>query len=97
MRAFVDRRGDPGAESDVGPGTLFSSGLIAGGSLGGILYAVLFGRSLIGDAEGAVGILPFLHEGPSGIAAGALLFTALAVILARVGSRRRTQARGNRA
>jgi putative OPT family oligopeptide transporter len=96
VRAFVDRRAGHGAEADVGPGTLFSSGLIAGGSLGGILYAVLFGRSLIGDAEGATGLFPVLHEGSSGIAAGAVLFIALAVILARVGSRRGTQARRDR-
>ena len=40
------------AESEVGAGTLFSSGLIAGGSLCGILYAVLVGTGNIGsDAE----------------------------------------------
>ena len=38
-------------ESEVGSGTLFSSGLIAGGSLAGILYAVLFGNGIIADAE----------------------------------------------
>ena len=35
-----DRRRE---ESEISSGTLFSSGLIAGGSLAGILYAVLFG------------------------------------------------------
>jgi len=88
VRAYIDRRMGAGAESDVGSGTLFSSGLIAGGSLAGILYAVLFGRNLIGDAEGAIGIVPFLHEGPSGLVAGALLFVVLSFLLARAGGKR---------
>src|SRR5204862_2110020 len=49
VRAFVEKRTRRSEESEVGAGTLFSSGLIAGGSLAGILYAVLFGRSLIGE------------------------------------------------
>ena len=42
--ARVRRDARPGRaeESEVGSGTLFSSGLIAGGSLAGILYAVLY-------------------------------------------------------
>jgi putative OPT family oligopeptide transporter len=83
VRAYIDRRMGPGGESDVGAGTLFSSGLIAGGSLAGILYAVLFGRNLVGDAEGATGIVPFFHEGPTGMVAGTLLFGMLSLLLAR--------------
>jgi putative OPT family oligopeptide transporter len=41
VRALIDRkRGDAG-ESDAGPGVLYSSGLIAGGSLMGLGYAAL--------------------------------------------------------
>jgi putative OPT family oligopeptide transporter len=87
VRGYVNRRRGSGAESDVGPGTLFSSGLIAGGSLAGILYAVLFGRNLIQDAEAVSGPVPFLHEGTSGKVAGALLFLTLAAILARAATR----------
>ena len=47
VRWFVERKTGVAEESEVGSGTLFSSGLIAGGSLAGILYAVLFGRQLI--------------------------------------------------
>src|SRR5438067_8969016 len=48
VRAFVERKtGAAAAESEVGAGTLFSSGLIAGGSLCGILYAVLVGTGNI--------------------------------------------------
>src|SRR5204863_8978208 len=43
VRAYVERRTGGAQETDVSAGTLFSSGLIAGGSLCGILYAVLVG------------------------------------------------------
>ena len=49
VRAFVERKTGAAEESEVGAGTLFSSGLIAGGSLCGILYAVLVGTGKIGD------------------------------------------------
>jgi hypothetical protein len=84
----VERKTGQHEESEVGTGTLFSSGLIAGGSLAGILYAVLFGRNIIEDAEGVTGLVPFLHEGTSGMVAGALLFFALAVVLARVAQKK---------
>jgi uncharacterized oligopeptide transporter (OPT) family protein len=83
VRAYVERKTARREESEVGAGTLFSSGLIAGGSLAGILYAALFGRSIIGEAESVTGVIPFLHEGTTGMVAGGLLFFALATILAR--------------
>ena len=67
----------------MGAGTLFSSGLIAGGSLCGILYAVLVGTRQITLPESIGNALPFLHNGISGWVASALLFLALAVILGR--------------
>jgi len=88
VRAFVERKTGVAEESEVGSGTLFSSGLIAGGSLAGILYAVLFGRNIIRDADSVTGIVPFLHEGTSGIIAGALLFVVLGVILARAAQKK---------
>jgi putative OPT family oligopeptide transporter len=89
VRAFVERRtGAAAAESEVGAGTLFSSGLIAGGSLCGILYAVLVGTGTIGVPEAIGNALPFLHDGTSGYIAGALLFVALAVILARAAQKK---------
>jgi putative OPT family oligopeptide transporter len=90
VRAFVERKTARSEESEVGAGTLFSSGLIAGGSLAGILYAVLFGRNLIGEADGSTGLIPFLHEGTSGTIAGALLFLALAMVVARAAQRKVT-------
>jgi putative OPT family oligopeptide transporter len=97
VRWWVERRTShgPGApagafESEISSGTLFSSGLIAGGSLAGILYAGLFGRNLLAaaDDDATTGLIPFLHEGVVGTFAGALLFFALAVVVARVGMRK---------
>jgi putative OPT family oligopeptide transporter len=83
VRAYVERNAPGAGESEVGAGTLFSSGLIAGGSLCGILYAVLVGTGHIATPQMLGQALPFLHGGLSGQIASALLFGALAVILAR--------------
>jgi hypothetical protein len=90
VRWWVERRTGNRGESEISSGTLFSSGLIAGGSLAGILYAGLFGRNLLEAADdgATTGLIPFLHEGPVGMLAGGLLFFALAVIVARVGMRK---------
>jgi putative OPT family oligopeptide transporter len=90
VRWWVERKTGQQDESEISSGTLFSSGLIAGGSLAGILYAALFGRNLLPAADDAetLGLVPFLHEGTVGMVAGGLLFAALAVIVARVGMRK---------
>src|SRR4029077_7453311 len=67
VRAFVERKTGVAEESEVGSGTLFRSGLIAGGSLAGILYAVLYGSKVIQDAGSVNGPIPFLHQGTSGL------------------------------
>lgn len=84
VRWFVERKTGEKQESEISAGTLFSSGLIAGGSLAGILYAGLFGRNIIlaADDAGTLGLFPFLHEGTVGMVAGGLLFAALAAVLA---------------
>jgi putative OPT family oligopeptide transporter len=88
VRAFVESRMGAAADSEVGAGTLFSSGLIAGGSLCGILYAVLVGTGKIVVPEALGNALPFLHDGASGYIASALLFMALAVVLARAAQKK---------
>jgi putative OPT family oligopeptide transporter len=90
VRAFVERKTGVVEESEVGSGTLFSSGLIAGGSLAGILYAVLFGRHIIGAADDAetLGLIPALHNGTVGMVAGALLFLVLGIVLARAAQKK---------
>jgi len=76
-------------EGELGAGTLFSSGLIAGGSLTGILYAILVGTRTIGPFQSVGNIAPFLHqEGVAGKIGTALLFLALAVIVARAAQKK---------
>jgi hypothetical protein len=43
IRGFVDRKkgGAPSHDDDLGPGSLFSTGLVAGGALAGVLVAFL--------------------------------------------------------
>ena len=92
VRWFVERKTGVAEESEVGSGTLFSSGLIAGGSLAGILYAVLFGRQIINAADDSatLGLIPILHEGTIGMVAAGLLFAALGVVLARAAQKKLT-------
>jgi hypothetical protein len=62
-------------DSDVSACTLFSSGLIAGDLLCGILFAVLVGTNHIKGPQSIGDMLPFLHDGRSGYIAGVLLFS----------------------
>jgi putative OPT family oligopeptide transporter len=90
VRAYVEKKTGKIEESEVGSGTLFSSGLIAGGSLAGILYAILFGNGIVPEADGANPLAPIavLHDGTGGLIAGGLLFFALGVVLAKVGQKK---------
>jgi putative OPT family oligopeptide transporter len=85
IRWLVERKMGHAEESEISAGTLFSSGLIAGGSLAGLLYAALFWRNIIKAADDAdtLGLFPFLHEGTVGIVGGGLLFLALGIVLSR--------------
>ncbi|HXG89945.1 MAG TPA: oligopeptide transporter, OPT family [Vicinamibacterales bacterium] len=88
VRWFVERKTGATSDSDISAGTLFSSGLIAGGSLAGILYAILYRLELLPTFAQIGNALPFLHgEDAMGQIFGALLFLALAVLLARFGRR----------
>jgi putative OPT family oligopeptide transporter len=88
VRWWVERKTGETQESEISSGTLLSSGLIAGGSLAGILYAILFGSQIVGAADETVGLFPVLHEGTTGMVAGGLLFAALAFVLSRVGQKK---------
>jgi len=93
VRWWVERKTGEPAESDLGAGTLFSSGLIAGGSLAGILFAILVGAdqsgySILPSLQSIGNAMPFLHEGVSGQWAGAAMFFVLAVILSRFARRK---------
>jgi putative OPT family oligopeptide transporter len=89
VRWLVERRTGVTSDSDLSAGTLFSSGLIAGGSLAGILFAVLVGTGSIGPFQAVGNAVPFLHgEDAIGHIAGALLFLALGGMLYRAGQRK---------
>jgi putative OPT family oligopeptide transporter len=89
VRALVERRTGASQASDVSAGTLFSSGLIAGGSIAGILFAILVGTGTISPLQAVGNVFPFFHE-ETLIAqlASTALFGALAVIVARMAMRK---------
>jgi len=83
VRWLVDRRRGSDAESDAGPGVLYSSGLIAGGSLMGLAYAGLAPEQFKGlrDALALGRFLPaWLTQGSL---AALLTFMLLAYLLYR--------------
>jgi putative OPT family oligopeptide transporter len=88
VRWFVERQTGQTSESELSAGTLFSSGLIAGGSLAGILFAVLVGTGAIAPFQMLANAIPALHgEEPLAHIAGGLLFLGLALILAKYAKR----------
>lgn len=67
IKWLVDKR-KKSEESETGPGALFSSGLIAGGAITGILVAVLIGWTVGHDASGnPISFIQKVHEGVLGI------------------------------
>ena len=89
VRWWVERKTGEKSDSDLSSGTLFSSGLIAGGSLAGILYAILVGADWLRPFQVVGEMFPALRgEEAFGQMAGALLFFGLAVILTRFAQRK---------
>jgi putative OPT family oligopeptide transporter len=89
VRWWVEKKTGVAEVSEVGSGTLFSSGLIAGGSLCGILYAILVGTKTIGPFQAIGNIIPALHSpGIVGQLASAALFLGLALITARAAQKK---------
>lgn len=88
VKAYVEGQPASGHESEVGPGTLFSSGLIAGGSITGILFAILVGTGSIDPFRAVGDAVPFLRTGIVGQVAGGLLFFSLALVLGRAARKR---------
>jgi putative OPT family oligopeptide transporter len=89
VRWWVERKTGVGQESDVGAGTLFSSGLIAGGSIAGILFAILVGTGTIAPLQAIGTAFPFFAQDTvMGELASSALFIALAVIVARMAMRK---------
>jgi putative OPT family oligopeptide transporter len=99
VRWWVERKTGVSQESEVSSGTLFSSGLIAGGSIAGIIFAILVGTQpwfmqrlgidSLGTLQALGNVFPYFHEeGLVGQAASALLFVSLAVIVSRMAMRK---------
>ena len=89
VRSWVERQTGVAQESEVSAGTLFSSGLIAGGSIAGILFAILVGTGSVAPFQAVGNIFPALHgETAVGQIGSALLFLALAVIVSRMAMRK---------
>jgi putative OPT family oligopeptide transporter len=89
VRWWVERKTGVAQESEVSAGTLFSSGLIAGGSIAGIIFAVLVGTGYITPLQAIGDAFAYFHEETLvGHVASALLFLGLAVIVARMAMRK---------
>ncbi len=90
VKWLVDRRNQGKEESEIGPGALFSSGLIAGGAITGILIAVMLGTTVGFEADGSpISLLSTINTGWGesigifGDLLGLLAFLILAIILWR--------------
>jgi putative OPT family oligopeptide transporter len=72
-----------GEESEISSGALFSSGLIAGGALTGILVAVLLGTSVT-TTDGVKSVITVIHENVHGIIpeGGDLISIVMFILLA---------------
>lgn len=88
VKWFIDNKRKSTEESEIGPGALFSSGLIAGGAITGILIAVLIGTSVGTDEAGReISIMDLLNTGiaetmgPIGDIISLILFAFLASVL----------------
>ncbi|RYD89883.1 MAG: peptide transporter, partial [Sphingobacteriales bacterium] len=95
VKALVDwnfkRKGIVEEDADLGRGSLFSTGLVAGGALAGVVVALLSVNESVYNFLSQLTLEPALESalGAEGYQLlGALLFLGLAVILYRVAMKR---------
>jgi OPT family oligopeptide transporter len=84
------RKGEKVEESELGPGNLFATGLVAGGALAGVLVAILSVNEGISDAIGRLSVEHALVSGLGGGGyqiLGVLCFTLMGYVLYRVSRR----------
>jgi putative OPT family oligopeptide transporter len=95
IKGLVDfvarRRGEKVAESELGPGNLFATGLVAGGAIAGVVVAILSARDRWAAALKTVALEDWLrralgHEGYDLL--GLIGFTLMGLALYRVARRR---------
>jgi OPT family oligopeptide transporter len=99
VRAFAERArrkaGGPQshAESELGPGNLFATGLVAGGAVAGVLVALMTVIPVVAGGMAKISLEPALMRGLGAGGyqiLGLLFFTAMAGILWRVARRPQT-------
>ncbi len=96
IKWLVDRKNkSTEEESEVGPGALFSSGLIAGGAITGIIIAILLGTTVGTGADGTpISVMSKINTGLAdkmgtmGDVIGLIAFALLGFTLWRYASRR---------
>ncbi|MBK7873108.1 MAG: oligopeptide transporter, OPT family [Saprospiraceae bacterium] len=95
IKWFVDRKNKTTEESEVGPGALFSSGLIAGGAITGIIIAILLGTTIGTAADGSpISIMSKVNTGlaekmgATGDIIGLIAFAAMCFLLWRYATRK---------
>ena len=101
LKGIVDKIQGVKDESEVSPGMLYSTGLVAGGSLTGVLIALLSGitfMTMVGGTEKEVSFAEYLlesvgvhgweHLGATADIIGALMFAGLGYMLFRVAMKR---------
>ncbi|MDX1942248.1 MAG: oligopeptide transporter, OPT family [Saprospiraceae bacterium] len=95
IKWFVDRKNKTTEESEVGPGALFSSGLIAGGAITGIIIAILLGTTIGSAADGSpISVMSKINTGlaekmgATGDIIGLIAFAAMCFLLWRYATRK---------
>ncbi len=91
IKLIADKFNKKKDDSEIGPGALFSSGLIAGGALTGILVAIFMGTNIGNDAQGnPVSLMSKINTGwgnamgSTGDIIGLVAFLLLSVLLLKM-------------
>ncbi|HKP13602.1 MAG TPA: oligopeptide transporter, OPT family [Blastocatellia bacterium] len=94
IKALVDRMQGTKEESELSPGMLYSTGLVAGGSLTGVVIAILGGVAVTAAAGGKVSLIQYIQDavhvhgweqlGALSDLIGVAMFAILCVLLIRV-------------
>ena len=91
IKLIADKFNKKKDDSEIGPGALFSSGLIAGGALTGILVAIFMGTNIGNDAQGnPVSLMSKINTGwgnamgSTGDVVGLVAFLLLSILLLKM-------------
>ena len=100
IKLIADKVNKKKEDAEIGPGALFSSGLIAGGALTGILVAVFMGTNIGNDAQGnPVSIMSQINTGwgnsmgSTGDLIGLIAFLLLSLYLLKMAVNSKKQSR----